>query len=196
MIRVMLTDDQNIVLQGIATLLELSEQIKVVGRAESGEDCLAQLAGGLRPDVILLDIHMPGMKGMDCLRAIQADYDIPVIFLTTFDDAYLRRQGAELGAKGLLLKNIALDDLVDAITRVAAGANLLSTSDLPHTEHMTPRENLIARALAEGKTNKEIARQQDLSPGTVKNYTSNLFSKLGVRNRAEAIVRLKELGLF
>ena len=65
-----------------------------------------------------------------------------------------------------------------------------------HTEHMTPRENLIARALAEGKTNKEIARQQDLSPGTVKNYTSNLFSKLGVRNRAEAIVRLKELGLF
>lgn len=196
MIRVMLTDDQNIVLQGIATLLELSEQIEVVGRAESGEDCLAQLAEGLRPDVILLDIHMPGMKGMDALQAIQAEYDIPVIFLTTFDDAYLRRQGSELGAKGLLLKNIALDDLVDAITRVAAGANLLSTSDLPHTEHMTPRENLIARALAEGKTNKEIARQQDLSPGTVKNYTSNLFSKLGVRNRAEAIVRLKELGLF
>ena len=79
MIRVMLTDDQNIVLQGIATLLELSEQIEVVGRAESGEDCLAQLSKGLRPDVILLDIHMPGMKGMDCLRAIQADYDIPVI---------------------------------------------------------------------------------------------------------------------
>lgn len=196
MIRVMLTDDQNIVLQGIATLLELSEQIEVVGRAESGEDCLAQLAEGLRPDVILLDIHMPGMKGMDCLRAIQAAYDIPVIFLTTFDDAYLRREGAGLGAKGLLLKNIALDELVDAITRVAAGANLLNTSDLPHTEHMTPRENLIARALAEGKTNKEIAQLQNLSPGTVKNYTSNLFSKLGVRNRAEAIVRLKELGLF
>ncbi len=196
MIRVMLTDDQNIVLQGIATLLELSEQIEVIGRADSGENCLEQLAAGLRPDVILLDIHMPGMKGMDALRAIQATYDIPVIFLTTFDDAYLRRQGAELGAKGLLLKNIDLDELVDAITRVAAGANLLTTTDLPHTEHMTPRENLIARALAEGKTNKEIANQQNLSPGTVKNYTSNLFSKLGVRNRAEAVIRLKELGLF
>ena len=196
MISVMLVDDQTLVLQGISTLLGMSERIQVVECVDSGEACLARLREGVRPDVLILDIHMPGMKGLDVLRAATDIAEIPIIFLTTFDDGYLQQQAARFGACGLLPKSIALDELVDAIERVAAGGTLFSARKDSVSAAMTPREMLIAESLVASWTNKEIASAQNLSPGTVKNYTSNLFAKLDVRNRAEAVVRLKELGLF
>jgi len=194
--QVLLVDDQNIVLQGIASLLSVTGKVEVSGMLDSGEACLDYLRQGNRPDVILMDMHMPRMKGLEVLPEIQKITDIPVLFLTTFDDSYLRQQSRLLGAKGLLHKNIALDQLITSVMHVADGGTLFKDSERVEKEQFTPREQHIARALLEGKTNKEIAQVQDLSPGTVRNYLSNLFGKLGVRNRSEAVIRLKESGLF
>jgi len=101
-----------------------------------------------------------------------------------------------LGAKGLLKKNIGLEELLASILKVAAGGHLFPANTPKNISKMTAREDLIARSLVQGKTNKEIAAVHHLSPGTVRNYASNLFEKLGVRNRAEAVVKLKERGLF
>jgi two-component system response regulator DesR len=194
--RVLLVDDQNIVLQGVAALLSVSPELEVVAALDSGEACIDWLNSGERADVILLDMHMPGIKGLDTLKQIRNIADIPVLFLTTFDDVYLRQQSAEHGARGLLHKNVGLEELVSSVLKVANGGSLLAQKGKDTLGAITPREDEIAKALVEGKTNKEIASAQNLSPGTVRNYISNLFSKLGVRNRSEAVVKLKKLGLF
>lgn len=194
--QVLIVDDQNIVLQGIASLLSVSDEIEIMAMFESAEACIDFLQQGHRPDVILMDMHMPGMKGLEALPLVQQYTGAPVLFLTTFDDAYLRQQSRQLGAKGLLHKNISLELLVSSVLDVAGGASLFKDHERSEQEVFTPREDHIARALVEGKTNKEIARAQNLSPGTVRNYLSNVFGKLGVRNRSEAVVKLKELGLF
>ncbi|WP_087462933.1 response regulator transcription factor [Oleiphilus messinensis] len=192
---VMVVDDQTIVLQGIATLLKLSGKVDVLATAESGRQCLEQLSDGVLPDVILLDVQMPDLNGLETLKAIRKEHSIPVIFLTTFEDPFLCRQVAKNGAQGWLLKNVDVQVLINTIARVSNGEVLISGSQAASHERLTSRENEIARALVAGKTNQEIADAQCLSLGTVKNYTSNLFNKLDVRNRAEAIVRLKSLGL-
>jgi len=196
MTKVLLVDDQTIVLLGIAKLLELSGDIDVLAMLSSGEACIDYLSKNPLPDVILLDIHMPEMNGIDVLKQINKSYTAPVIFLTTFDDEYLCQQAKELGAKGLLKKNIGLEELLASILKVAAGGHLFPANTPKNISKMTAREDLIARSLVQGKTNKEIAAVHHLSPGTVRNYASNLFEKLGVRNRAEAVVKLKERGLF
>lgn len=196
MTKVLLVDDQTIVLLGIAKLLEMSGDIDVLAMLSSGEACIDYLSKNPLPDVILLDIHMPEMNGIDVLKQINKSYTAPVIFLTTFDDEYLCQQAEELGAKGLLKKNIGLEQLLASILKVAAGGHLFPANTRKNISKMTAREDLIARSLVQGKTNKEIAAVHHLSPGTVRNYASNLFEKLGVRNRAEAVVKLKERGLF
>ena len=201
-IKVLVVDDQMIVLQGIAALLTISKKVNVIATASSGTQSIELLTQGLLPDVILLDMNMPNMDGLETLTAIKKITDSPVIFLTTFDDPYKSRKGIQLGAKGWLLKNISLDELVDAVTSVASGNTLISKHQLAkvrncsNNECLTPREQLIAKALTEGKTNKEIALSLHLSPGTVKNYTSNVFKKLGVRNRSEAIIKLSAEHIF
>lgn len=194
--KALLVDDQNIVVLGIAKLLEFSGKIDVVGQLENGQACLDYLENNPKPDIILLDVHMPEMNGLELIKHIKARWDVPVIFLTTFDDKYLAEQAIEAGAKGLLLKNITLNELLDSVLKVAAGGSLFSTHQACTLHKMTNRENNIARSLVEGKTNKEIALEQNLSPGTVRNYLSNLFDKLDVRNRSEAVIKLKERGLF
>ena len=194
--KVLLVDDQNIVALGIAKLLEISGEIEVIDQLNNGADCLEYLATRLQPDVVLLDVHMEKMNGLEVLKKIRTEWSIPVIFLTTFDDEYLKHQAIEAGANGLLLKNIGLNDLIDSILKVASGKTLFSAKQLSNLNKMTDRENCIARSLVEGKTNKEIAEEESLSPGTVRNYISNLFEKLGVRNRLEAVVKLKKRGLY
>jgi two-component system response regulator DesR len=194
--KALLVDDQNIVLLGIAKLLEMSGKIDVVGQINNGQACLEYLENNPEPDIILLDVHMPEMNGLELIKRIKMRWETPVIFLTTFDDEYLKQQAIEAGAKGLLLKNIALNELINSILKVADGGTLFSAHNLSNLSKMTERENRIAKSLVEGKTNKEIAELQSLSPGTVRNYLSNLFEKLGVRNRAEAVVKLKERGIF
>lgn len=194
--KVLLVDDQNIVALGIAKLLEISGKIEVIDQLNNGVDCLEYLATRLQPDVVLLDVHMEKMNGLEVLKKIRTEWSIPVIFLTTFDDEYLKHQAIEAGANGLLLKNIGLNDLIDSILKVASGKTLFSAKQLSNLNKMTDRESCIARSLVEGKTNKEIAEEESLSPGTVRNYISNLFEKLGVRNRLEAVVKLKKRGLY
>lgn len=194
--KVLLVDDQNIVALGIAKLLEISGKIEVIDQLNNGADCLEYLATRLQPDVVLLDVHMEKMNGLEVLKKIRTEWSIPVIFLTTFDDEYLKHQAIEAGANGLLLKNIGLNDLIDSILKVASGKTLFSAKQLSNLNKMTERENCISRSLVEGKTNKEIAEEESLSPGTVRNYISNLFEKLGVRNRLEAVVKLKKRGLY
>lgn len=194
--KALLVDDQNIVLLGIAKLLETSGKINVVAQLDSGRACIDYLENNPKPDIILLDVHMPEMNGLELIKSIKARWTIPVIFLTTFDDEYLKQQAIEAGAKGLLLKNIGLTDLIDSVLKVADGGTLFSAHKICNLSKMTERENCIAKSLVAGKTNKEIAEEQNLSPGTVRNYLSNLFDKLGVRNRSEAVVRLKERGLY
>jgi two-component system response regulator DesR len=194
--KALLVDDQNIVLLGIAKLLEMSGKIDVVGQINNGQACLEYLENNPEPDIILLDVHMPEMNGLELIKRIKMRWETPVIFLTTFDDEYLKQQAIEAGAKGLLLKNIALNELIDSILKVADGGTLFSAHKICNLSKMTERENCIAKSLVAGKTNKEIAELQSLSPGTVRNYLSNLFEKLGVRNRAEAVVKLKERGIF
>ncbi|MFT6422735.1 MAG: two-component system response regulator DesR [Thalassolituus sp.] len=194
--KALLVDDQNIVLLGIAKLLEMSGKIEVVGQLDNGQACIDYLENNPKPDIILLDVHMPEMNGLELIKRIKMRCDTPVIFLTTFDDEYLKQQAIEAGAKGLLLKNIALNELIDSTLKVADGGTLFSAHKICNLSKMTERENCIAKSLVAGKTNKEIAEEQNLSPGTVRNYLSNLFDKLGVRNRSEAVVRLKERGLY
>lgn len=194
--KALLVDDQNIVLLGIAKLLEMSGKIEVVGQLDNGQACIDYLENNPKPDIILLDVHMPEMNGLELIKRIKMRWDTPVIFLTTFDDEYLKQQAIEAGAKGLLLKNIALNELIDSTLKVADGGTLFSVHKICNLSKMTERENCIAKSLVAGKTNKEIAEEQNLSPGTVRNYLSNLFDKLGVRNRSEAVVRLKERGLY
>ena len=167
--KVLLVDDQNIVALGIAKLLEISGKIEVIDQLNSGADCLEYLATRLQPDVVLLDVHMEKMNGLEVLKKIRTEWSIPVIFLTTFDDEYLKHQAIEAGANGLLLKNIGLNDLIDSILKVASGKTLFSAKQLSNLNKMTERENCIARSLVEGKTAKQSQRKKAKARVRIKN---------------------------
>ncbi len=212
-IRVMLADDQTLVRQGIRSLLELSHKVHVVGEATNGSEVLAGLAG-CHPDVLLLDIRMPVMTGIDALRLMQQQQRmIPTIILTTFDDDELVLQGMKAGARGFLLKDVSLDSLITAIECVHAGGsyvqpvvteNILKglsglrsdfdSSDVP--EALSPKELEILRYMAGGYSNREISQTIHKSEGTIKNQVSAILAKLGVRDRTRAVLRAIDLGLL
>ena len=212
-IRVMLAEDQNLVRQGICSLLELSDNIVVVGQVEDG----SELVDGVRrhtPDVLLLDIRMPKMSGIEALRALNAaGLMVPSIILTTFDDHQLVLEGLQAGAKGFLLKDVSLQSLVNAIERVYAGETLvqpaiterilkgLSTmkSDFistPVPEELSTRELEVLRLMAGGYSNREISLATHKSEGTVKNQVSAILEKLGVRDRTQAVLRAINIGII
>lgn len=209
-IRVLLVDDQNLVRQGIRGLLALSPDIEVVGEASDGREAIAELER-LRPDVMLLDLRMPRMDGIEVLKRLAAEgRRIPTVILTTFDDEELVLAGIEAGARGYLLKDTTLEELVAAIRSVAAGGTLLKPlkteglkerlpderrfGGLDRPDALTEREAQILRLMAGGYSNKEIARVLEVAEGTVKNHVSNILSKLGVRDRTRAVLRALELG--
>ena len=200
-VRVALADDQALVRAGLRALLE-RHGIDIVFEADSGTSLLERLAA--QPvDVVLSDIRMPGMDGIDALVALRARGDTtPVLLLTTFDDSDLLLRATDAGAQGFLLKDAAPEDLRDAIARVAAGDTLLqpvSTEPVRaryrfHDDHapretFTEREVAILRLLAGGYSNKEIARSLFLAEGTVKNYVSAILEKLGTRDRTRAVLK-------
>jgi len=211
MIRVVLVDDQTLVRSGIRGLLELTDDIRVVAEAADGDQALAVIATA-KPDVILLDIRMPGRSGIEVLQALKDNGPIPpAILLTTFDDDQALLEGMRAGAKGFLLKDISLERLTDAIRRVAAGFTLFRPAitervlqgiqetassfpnlDLP--ERLTGRETEILALMAGGFNNREIADALGPSEGTIKNHVSSILSKLGVRDRVRAVLRGLELG--
>ena len=210
----MLAEDQMLVREGIRSLLSLSNKVEVVCEAVNGAEVVGCIAKN-NPDVLLLDIRMPVMNGIEALHEMQkANCHTPTIILTTFDDDELVLQGMRAGARGFLLKDVSLDGLVIAIEEVHAGrqyvqpvvtenilkglagmaASGFASSDVP--EALSPKELEILRLLAGGYSNKEISRAVHKSEGTVKNQVSAILGKLGVRDRTRAVLRAVELGLF
>jgi len=213
MIRVCLVDDQTLVRQGVRSLLALSDDIiEVVGEAADGRQAL-DLVANVRPDVVLMDMRMPVMSGLEALQALALRGDLPpTIILTTFDDDQLVLAGIKAGARGYLLKDVSLDQLVSAIKTVAEGGSLVQPaitqrllSGLEHLHNdfvsldkpdpLTERETEILRLMAGGFSNKEIANSLHVAEGTVKNHVSNILSKLGVRDRTRAVLKAFELKL-
>jgi DNA-binding NarL/FixJ family response regulator len=213
MIRVLVVEDQTLVREGLETLLNVVEDVRVVAHATDGEEALAQMRQH-HPDVVLLDVRMPKMSGIDVLRVLRDRKDsTPVILLTTFDDDSALLEGIRLGAKGYLLKDVSLDTLTNAIRLVATGGTMISPvvterllrgiheAPLPpdngcNPEALSPREAEILRLMTGGYSNREIATALDLSEGTVKNHVSNILSKLGVRDRTRAVLKAIEKGII
>jgi DNA-binding NarL/FixJ family response regulator len=211
MIKVMLVDDQNLVRKGVRSLLELSAEIEVVAEAADGAEAIRTIPE-VNPDVVLLDMRMPGLSGLDVLRDLAGKGTLPpTIILTTFDDDDLVLAGIQLGARGYLLKDVALADLVNAIKTVAEGGSIVKPavtqrllkglehlqnefSSLDQPDPLTERETEILRLMAGGYSNKEIANSLGVAEGTVKNHVSNILSKMGVRDRTRAVLKAFELG--
>ncbi|MCL6712885.1 response regulator transcription factor [Pseudomonas sp. R2.Fl] len=201
-VRVALADDQALVRAGLRALLDGPDGIRVAFEAEGGAELLERLADS-PVDVILSDIRMPGVDGIDALLRLRARGDrTPMLLLTTFDDGDLLLRAAEAGAQGFLLKDAAPEDLRAAIRRVAAGDTLLQPvatdpvraryrfhDESPSSDRFSEREVAILRLLAGGYSNKEIARTLFLAEGTVKNYVSNILDKLGTRDRTRAVLK-------
>jgi DNA-binding NarL/FixJ family response regulator len=212
MISVLLVDDQTLVRQGVRSLLDLSEEIRVVAEASDGAQALTMIPE-IKPDVVLLDMRMPNMSGLDVLNALKDRGDAPpVIILTTFDDDQLVLAGMKSGAKGYLLKDVSLEQLVEAVKTVAGGGSLVAPvvtqrllsglknmqndfASLDRPDPLTDRETEILRLMASGYSNKEIANSLGVAEGTVKNHVSNILSKLGVRDRTRAVLKAFELGI-
>jgi DNA-binding NarL/FixJ family response regulator len=213
MIRVAVVDDQALVRQGIIGLLELSEDIEVVGEATDGDEALA-LLDEVEVDVLLLDLRMPKRDGIATLRAMaDREMSTATLVLTTFDDRELVLNALNAGARGYLLKDVTFDQLHNAIRTLAEGGTLLQPAltdrllravgdnrpNVLGTEQpapLTEREQDVLRLAAAGLSNQEIAAALHLAVGTVKNHMSNVLIKLGVRDRTRAVLRAFELGLM
>lgn len=211
MIRVVLVDDQTLVRRGICSLLELAGDITIVAEASDGEEGIAAIRRE-RPDVVLLDVRMPGKNGLDVLRDLHGAGALPpTILLTTFDDDEVLLEAVKAGARGYLLKDVSLERLTDAIRSVAGGGTVirpaLTERVLRGLEHirrdfdaldppdpLTKREVEILRLMAGGYSNREIAEALGTAEGTVKNQASSILSKLGVRDRTRAVLKALELG--
>ncbi len=213
MIRVCLVDDQTLVRQGVRSLLDLSEDIRVVAEAGDGRQAL-EVIPQTAPDVVLLDMRMPVMSGLEVLQVLSARQQLPpTIILTTFDDDELVLAGLKAGARGFLLKDVSLEQLVAAIHTVAGGGSLVQPAvtqrllsgmetirndfvSLGQPDPLTDRETEILRLMSGGYSNREIANSLGVAEGTVKNHVSNILSKLGVRDRTRAVLKAFELKLI
>jgi len=211
MIRVCLVEDHTIVREGLRTLLKLVDDIDVVGEMVDGEEAV-KLIPEYAPDVVLLDMRLPKCNGLEVLlRLGKADALPPTIILTTFDEDSLVIEGLKAGARGYLLKDVSLEQLTGAIREVAAGGTAIQpgiTSRIveglghlgsripgldPH-DPLTEREIEVVRMVAGGYSNREIGEGLHLAEGTVKNHLSSVLSKLGVRDRTQAVLKAVELG--
>jgi DNA-binding NarL/FixJ family response regulator len=214
-VRVLLADDQTLVRSGFRALLERTEGVEVVGEASDGVEALA-LARATRPDVVLMDIRMPGIDGIEATRRIVADArlaGVRVLILTTFEHDDYVFQALHAGASGFLLKDVEPGDLRDAVRVVAAGEALLAPSvtrrliaefvsrpgPRPHSpadlDELTDREREVLTHVAAGLSNDEIAERLVISPATAKTHVSRILLKLDARDRAQLIVIAYESGL-
>jgi two-component system response regulator DesR len=190
MITILIAEDQAMILGALAALLEIEPDLEVVGRARTGADAL-DLAARRRPDVVLTDIEMPGMTGLDLAAELRARGNpARIIILTTFARPGYLRRALDVGASGYLLKDAPSAELAEAIRRVAAGgraiAPALAAEAWTEPDPLTDRERQVLRLADEGLSGEAIAKQLKLSEGTVRNYLSEAIGKLGARNRVEA----------
>jgi DNA-binding NarL/FixJ family response regulator len=209
-IRVAVVDDQTLLRDALRQLLDMTPDIRVVAEAADGTQA-AEVIRRAKPDVVLLDVRMPGQSGVQVLRDLKSDGPPPTILLTTFDDDEAVQEGIRAGARGFLLKDVAFEGLTLAIREVAAGRTLLRPAvterarreleelqpefeSLDPPDPLTRREVEVLRLIAGGYSNREIAEMLGTSEGTVKNHTSTILSKLGVRDRTRAVLRALERG--
>jgi len=189
-IRVLLAEDQSMVLGALAALLELEPDIEVVGRAHDGREALALLATA-RPDVVLTDIEMPNLTGLELAAELKRrGSPARVVILTTFGRSGYLRRALDAGAAGYLLKDAPAERLAEAVRRVHAGLRAidpeLAAAAWEEADPLTDRERQVLRLAAEGHSSARIAAELHLSEGTVRNYLSEAISKLGAENRVDA----------
>ncbi len=202
MIKVVLADDHSMIREGISQLLELNENIKVIGEAANGKECL-QLLSSCNADVLLLDINMPEMNGIEVLQAIKIqEYNIKVLMLTIHNEVEYVLKAIDLGADGYILKDSGSRELFKAVECVYNGERFIQPELTPALnskliarsteqtliDELTKREVQVLKLLAEGLFNKEIADMLAISERTVKNHISNIFKKIGVADRTQAAV--------
>jgi len=214
-LRLLLVDDQVLFREGLRLLLATRPELEVVGEAGDGEEALREVAR-LRPDVVLMDLRMPLLDGVAATRRLRAlQPECRVIALTTFDDDEYVFDALRAGAVGYLLKDVSSPKLFEAIRAAARGESFLQpsvaakvvaefarlagqapSSAAPLVEPLSERERQVLRLMAAGATNKEIAAQLFIAPGTVKNHVTSILGKLGVSDRTQAALKAKELGLI
>ncbi|NGZ77207.1 response regulator [Saccharibacillus alkalitolerans] len=212
MYKVLIVDDHFVVREGLKLVLETGERFEVAGEASNGEEAL-RLIEETAPDVILMDLNMPVMSGLEAMKRLkERECRIPVIILTTYNEDELMMQGLALGAKGYLLKDTNSENLFRSIESAARGEMLLSgsvmermialqskPSDPPPQESkimLTDKEAFILESVAQGYTSKRIALDMAVSERTIKSHLTNVYNKLGVDSRSQAVAVALERGLI
>jgi len=201
-IRIVIAEDQGMMLGALGSLLNMEDDMEVVGKAKNGEEAVV-LVKEHQPDVCIMDIEMPVMTGLDAAEALH-DEPCKIIILTTFARTGYFERARKAGVRGYLLKDSPIEELVSSIRTIMDGRRIyapelvdIAYGDGDETVNpLTERESQVLGLIAEGKTTKEIAGELYLTPGTVRNYISTILDKLGVGNRIEAISRFKEKGWF
>ena len=202
-IKIMITDDHSMIREGLKNLLELEGDIEVIAEAENGEECLEKLASGVKPDVLLLDINMPKMNGLEVLKNLkERKLKIKVLVLTVHNETEYLIKAVDIGINGYVLKDSESSELKKAITAIADGENYIQPSLIPalnskmieknedelKIDSLTKRELQVLKEVAVGKFNRDIAKEMEISERTVKNHISSIFKKLDVTDRTQAAV--------
>jgi DNA-binding NarL/FixJ family response regulator len=204
MIRLILVDDQNLICQGLQAVLNQEADLEVVGIAENGKAAL-ELVETLRPNIVLMDIRMPVMTGIEATRVLREQFpEVKVLVLSTFDDDQDIAQSMRAGAKGYLLKDMPAPELADAIRLVHRGYSQMAPGLMerlmtnvpeppeaqaaPDLSQIPPREQEVLRLLGQGYTNREIAKELCLAEGTVKTYVTHLLNRLVLKNRSQLAI--------
>lgn len=201
-VKIMITDDHSMIREGLKSLLELDGDIEVIAEAENGEECLQKLLS-VKPDVLLLDINMPKMNGLEVLKTLKdAKSKVKVIVLTVHNETEYLMKAVEIGINGYVLKDSESAELKKAIFTIYDGENYIQPSLIPalnskmieknedeiKLESLTKRELQVLKELAVGKFNRDIAKEMEISERTVKNHISSIFKKLDVTDRTQAAV--------
>jgi two-component system response regulator NreC len=201
LIRLIIADDHNVVREGLVSLLDREDDIEIVGQASTGNEVIAKVSQ-FQPDVVLLDINMPGINGLEAARSIQERHqNVKVLILTMHEESGFFFEALRAGAAGYILKGAHSDELLNAIRTIHRGGVYLSphlAGDLVHEyiarhpetspiEPLTPREHEVMLLIAKGFTNSEIADKLTLSINTIKTHRSNIYSKLGFNDRASLV---------
>lgn len=198
MIRIVIAEDQQMILGAFGSLLALEDDMDVVGKASNGEEALSLVAKH-QPDICLMDIEMPGMTGLEAAEKLKGQ-DCKIIILTTFARTGYFQRALQAGVSGYLLKDSPSEELAGSIRHVHAGRKIyapeLIDGAFAEANPLTDREREVLELVADGMDTKEIAEELSIKTGTVRNYISTIFDKLDVKNRIEAIAQSKEKGWF